>query len=1045
MANEQTIANLIIKLSAQTVEMAAGLKKAEGMLESFKGKAQAILGGITLTAIGYKFAKGILDAKNYAAEISKVAEKIGISTVDLSKLADVAQDVGLPLETLARGIRFLERSMLEASQAEGEHREIFRALGVEFEKSPGQVRPAIDVILDLSDAFMKMGKEDPTKAPLAMKLMGRGAAELIPLLDKGKATLTDWMQVSEKTGMVISEGLGRRAREFNRTMHNVGDAIKGISLTILGDMMPAIQSASKYLLDLAERMNKLREHSALVSESLRYMAAIAFPLAIAAIIQFASKAVIAIAASAAIQGALDSIMFARAIGGFSSLGLAIANVSYIIRHFAVAVLGPALLNPITWVLVALAGLSVAWVALGKAERDAQRDQEKFADSVRTMKMGDLQMELRDTERLLSLMQQKYAALKAELEEEVEVDLFSAGKAKQADDLGKAIDRTKERVDILNKAISESGEKKVGISIADPEAMKALQSRVIQLKAAMAEFIDPVAKARAENKAFIEQTVKGKGDIKLYEKAIADVTAANERYIAASQDLKIRQARVAGNLANEIAVWDAYLEELETDYEQGLLGIENYYAERIRVIEEKTQAEIDALKAKRELPGIGEPEKVAIDLEIEVKETGLEAALAKEKAAAKKAIDEMNATLRAGELQEFIDRNSIDLEILINQYETGLVDLATFFRKRREMIQAEAEAEIANIQVRIDEGGLSLKEKAAAEQEIAGIRTRAILDQIRLNKEMTTENRNQVLEAIDLTKMLATVRAEGAVSEVDAMKFRHDAELAELDRRNLEEINQLAIHLGQKSEMEMSFNEKRQAMENLYAAQDMRRRETLAAQERAVAEKRLQAQLFVVGEMGKIFGTLYEMGGKKLKAFFFLQKAMAIAEIYIQTAVAATKALGQMGIFGIPMSTLIWGMGLANIAIVVAQTIQGFVKGGPVTSGSGRKDDVPAMLTRGEFVQPEPIVRYYGVEVMEAIRRRLVPREILQGFGFFAPARPQFAYATGGEATRQTTNIEGSSISIPITINAPATERLVEKLHDGVRNVVIRIMKEETRD
>ena len=49
----------------------------------------------------------------------------------------------------------------------------------------------------------------------------------------------------------------------------------------------------------------------------------------------------------------------------------------------------------------------------------------------------------------------------------------------------------------------------------------------------------------------------------------------------------------------------------------------------RVLEQ--WAEIDALKAKRELPGIGEPEKVAIDLEIQVKETGLEADLNKEKA------------------------------------------------------------------------------------------------------------------------------------------------------------------------------------------------------------------------------------------------------------------------------------------------------------------------------------------------------------------------------------------------------------------------------
>jgi hypothetical protein len=75
---------------------------------------------------------------------------------------------------------------------------------------------------------------------------------------------------------------------------------------------------------------------------------------------------------------------------------------------------------------------------------------------------------------------------------------------------------------------------------------------------------------------------------------------------------------------------------------------------------------------------------------------------------------------------------------------------------------------------------------------------------------------------------------------------------------------------------------------------------------------------------------------------------------------------------------------------------------------------------------------------------LVPREALKGFGFFPVTRPQFAFATGGEVTSQTT-IERSSISIPVTVNAPADAKLVEKLRDGIERLVVKIMKEETRD
>ena len=45
----------------------------------------------------------------------------------------------------------------------------------------------------------------------------------------------------------------------------------------------------------------------------------------------------------------------------------------------------------------------------------------------------------------------------------------------------------------------------------------------------------------------------------------------------------------------------------------------------------------------------------------------------------------------------------------------------------------------------------------------------------------------------------------------------------------------------------------------------------------------------------------------------------------------------------------------------------------ITSGSGVKDDVPAMLKRNEYVQPMEAVKYYGVEFMEMIRRRMLPK------------------------------------------------------------------------
>lgn len=65
------------------------------------------------------------------------------------------------------------------------------------------------------------------------------------------------------------------------------------------------------------------------------------------------------------------------------------------------------------------------------------------------------------------------------------------------------------------------------------------------------------------------------------------------------------------------------------------------------------------------------------------------------------------------------------------------------------------------------------------------------------------------------------------------------------------------------------------------------------------------------------------------------------------------------------------------------------EGGPVYGpGTGTSDDVPAMerssgapfwLSNGEFVQPAASVDYYGQGLMEALRRRAIPRGAVRGF------------------------------------------------------------------
>jgi TP901 family phage tail tape measure protein len=84
--------------------------------------------------------------------------------------------------------------------------------------------------------------------------------------------------------------------------------------------------------------------------------------------------------------------------------------------------------------------------------------------------------------------------------------------------------------------------------------------------------------------------------------------------------------------------------------------------------------------------------------------------------------------------------------------------------------------------------------------------------------------------------------------------------------------------------------------------------------------------------------------------------------------------------------------------LVPDRIPRFAGGGQVLSpGSEHRDSILALLRRREFVIPPESVDHYGTGVFEALRRRLVPRDVFAGIKTATPRMVAFrrAFATGG--------------------------------------------------
>jgi len=143
----------------------------------------------------------------------------------------------------------------------------------------------------------------------------------------------------------------------------------------------------------------------------------------------------------------------------------------------------------------------------------------------------------------------------------------------------------------------------------------------------------------------------------------------------------------------------------------------------------------------------------------------------------------------------------------------------------------------------------------------------------------------------------------------------------------------------------------------------------------------------------LFDTLNQAYGKQSKSLFLLSKAASIATIVVKTSQGIMEALSKGGA-GWPMALLIGATGAAQMAKASSATM---AKGGlvPGYSPSKTADNIPLRGTAGEFMHPVDSVNYYGSDVHEAMRQKLIPRELFAGLNLPGAPAPSGASLAGG--------------------------------------------------
>jgi hypothetical protein len=226
-----------------------GLEKATARLHTAmngvgKGLKIAAIGvaAVATAAIAATAAVGkmIMTSLENADATAQTAEIYGMSAERVQELTYVGTKLDVELDTMTKGQTLLTKNMLLAGKATSEQGKIFKELKVNaYDPVTGAMRDSKTVMTETITALGSM-KNETERDAYAMKLFGKSAMELNPLIKAGGAEIARLTEEARTSGAVMSNEAVKGLDDFGDSLEALKLSVKGIAGSFATSLLPAM-------------------------------------------------------------------------------------------------------------------------------------------------------------------------------------------------------------------------------------------------------------------------------------------------------------------------------------------------------------------------------------------------------------------------------------------------------------------------------------------------------------------------------------------------------------------------------------------------------------------------------------------------------------------------------------------------------------------------------------------------------------------------------------------------------------------------------------
>jgi hypothetical protein len=198
---------------------------------------RTIMTGATLAAgaIGYL----VKSTANYGDQVDEASIKAGMSATAFQRLAYAAKFAGIEQDQLASASAKLSKNIVMARGGNKELAKAFAFAGISA-RELRTLKPE-QAFEKIATAVSKLNQNDPRRAALAMTLLGKSGAELLPMLVNGGDELRRMGDEAQRLGIIMSDADVKAAAGFNDRFDTMMMIMGGLARSIGSQLMPVVE------------------------------------------------------------------------------------------------------------------------------------------------------------------------------------------------------------------------------------------------------------------------------------------------------------------------------------------------------------------------------------------------------------------------------------------------------------------------------------------------------------------------------------------------------------------------------------------------------------------------------------------------------------------------------------------------------------------------------------------------------------------------------------------------------------------------------------